>query len=186
VRICSPPAQLRSYGIITCQLSVTIQMHSRITSISTGRLLSSVHNLRTRHAKVTRARLTMFTVRESLGKIKLRGAAKFIPQCGTQYMCVVSFIPWLFSRTQQLKLWLKIQGYSKWLSGYNSPAAIPHQIRETTTIWQFHSKVVRTVSRDRVYVYPGTEGTNQNRHWNHHRWHVTNSLEGTRLSCWCL
>ena len=34
--------------------------------------------------------------------------------------------------------------------------------------------------------YPGTEGTNQNRHWNHHRWHATNSLEQTRLSCWCL
>jgi len=29
---------------------------------------------------------------------------------------------------------------------------------------QFHSKVVRIVSRDRVRVYPGTEGTNQNRH----------------------
>ena len=28
--------------------------------------------------------------------------------------------------------------------------------------------------------------TNQNRHWNHHRWHATNSLERTRLSCWCL
>ena len=34
--------------------------------------------------------------------------------------------------------------------------------------------------------YPGTEGTNQNRHWNHHRWHATNSLERSRLSCWCL
>ena len=34
--------------------------------------------------------------------------------------------------------------------------------------------------------YPGTEGTNQNRHWNHHRWHATDSLERTRLSCWCL
>jgi len=34
--------------------------------------------------------------------------------------------------------------------------------------------------------YPGTEGTNQNRHWNHHRWHATNSLERNRLSCWCL
>jgi len=34
--------------------------------------------------------------------------------------------------------------------------------------------------------YPGTKGTNQNRHWNHHRWHATNSLERTRLSCWCL
>ena len=35
-------------------------------------------------------------------------------------------------------------------------------------------------------TYPGTEGTNQNRHWNHLRWHATNSLERTRLSCWCL
>jgi len=34
--------------------------------------------------------------------------------------------------------------------------------------------------------YPGTEGTNQNRHWNHHRWHDTDSLERNRLSCWCL
>jgi len=34
--------------------------------------------------------------------------------------------------------------------------------------------------------YPGTEGSNQNHHWNHHRWHATNSLEWTRLSCWCL
>ena len=34
--------------------------------------------------------------------------------------------------------------------------------------------------------YPGTEGTNQNRHWNHHRCHATNSLERSRLSCWCL
>ena len=34
--------------------------------------------------------------------------------------------------------------------------------------------------------YPGIEGTIQNRHWNHHRWHATDSLERTRLSCWCL
>ena len=34
--------------------------------------------------------------------------------------------------------------------------------------------------------YPGTEGTNQNSHWNHHGWHTTNSLERTQLSCWCL
>ena len=34
--------------------------------------------------------------------------------------------------------------------------------------------------------YPGAEGTNQNRHWNHHRRHATNSLERTRLSCWRL
>jgi len=34
--------------------------------------------------------------------------------------------------------------------------------------------------------YPGTEVTNQNRHWNHHRWHATDSLERNRLSRWCL
>ena len=34
--------------------------------------------------------------------------------------------------------------------------------------------------------YPGTEGMNQNRHWNHHHRHATNSLERTRLSCWRL
>jgi len=28
--------------------------------------------------------------------------------------------------------------------------------------------------------------TNQNRHWNHHRWRATNSLERTQFSCWCL
>ena len=33
--------------------------------------------------------------------------------------------------------------------------------------------------------YNGTEGTNQNRHWNHHRWHATESLDWTQLSCWC-
>jgi len=34
--------------------------------------------------------------------------------------------------------------------------------------------------------YHEIEGTNQNRHWNHHRWHATDSLERTGLSCWCL
>ena len=34
--------------------------------------------------------------------------------------------------------------------------------------------------------YSGTQGMNQNSHWNHHRWHATNSLERTRLSCWYL
>jgi len=89
---------------------------------------------------------------------------------------------WRSSRCVVTKLYNVIQGYSEWLSEYNCPAAIMHQIRETTAIWQFHSKVVCTVSKDRMRVYPGTEGTNQNRHWNHHRWHA----ERTRLSCWCL
>jgi len=35
-------------------------------------------------------------------------------------------------------------------------------------------------------TYPGTEATDQNRHWNHHCWHATNNLERTWLSCWCL
>jgi len=46
--------------------------------------------------------------------------------------------------------------------------------------------------KDQVYVppvpakCPATGGTNQNRHWNHHRCHATDSLERTGLSCWCL
>jgi len=44
------------------------------------------------------------------------------------------------------------------------------------------SDLCSSSSRD----YPGTEGTNQNRHWNHHRGHATDSLERTWLSCWCL
>jgi len=31
---------------------------------------------------------------------------------------------------------------------------------------------------------PSLDATNH--HWNHHRWHATNSLERNRLSCWCL
>jgi len=30
------------------------------------------------------------------------------------------------------------------------------------------------------------EWRNQNCHWNHHPWHATDSLEWTRLLCWCL
>jgi len=41
-----------------------------------------------------------------------------------------------------------------------------------------------------LYVHPlwfyKHQHDNQNRHWNHHRWHATNDLERTRLSCWCL
>jgi len=81
---------------------------------------------------------------------------------------------------------LLVQGYSKWLSGYNFRAAIPHQIRQTTTIWQLNSKVVSTVPRDRVCVCTGNESTNENRHWIHHRSHATDSLERNWLSGWCL
>jgi len=34
--------------------------------------------------------------------------------------------------------------------------------------------------------YPGTEGTNQNRHWNHHLDMLQTVWNETRLSCWCL
>ena len=36
------------------------------------------------------------------------------------------------------------------------------------------------------YAFLRLERRNQNGHWNHHRWHATNSLERTRFSCWCL
>ena len=39
-----------------------------------------------------------------------------------------------------------------------------------------------------LYVHPlwFCKHQHDNRHWNHHHWHATNSLERTRLSCWCL
>jgi len=40
-----------------------------------------------------------------------------------------------------------------------------------------HSKFLLHASSRK---YPGNKGTNQNRHWNHHRWHATN-MERTRL-----
>jgi len=37
------------------------------------------------------------------------------------------------------------------------------------------------------YVHPlwFYKHQHDNRHWNHHRWHATYSLERTQLSCWC-
>ena len=41
-----------------------------------------------------------------------------------------------------------------------------------------------------LYVHPlwfyKHQHDNPNRHWNHHRWLATSSLERTWLSCWCL
>jgi len=45
-----------------------------------------------------------------------------------------------------------IHVYSKWLSGYCCPVINPHQIRETRTNWLINSKVLCTVSRDRMRV----------------------------------
>ena len=46
--------------------------------------------------------------------------------------------------------------------------------------------------KDQVYVpplpasIPELKVRIRTAHWNHHRWHATDSLERTRLSCWCL
>ena len=75
-----------------------------------------------------------------------------------------------------------VQGYSKWLS----ESYTIHT--RCNPVW-FLSMELRQGSdlcSSSSCNYPGTEGTNQNRHSNHHRWHATNSLERTRLSCWCL
>ena len=75
-----------------------------------------------------------------------------------------------------------IQGYSKGLSGSWGC------IFRCNPMW-FLSMGLRQGSglcSSSSWKYPGTEGTNQNRPWNHHRWHAANSLERTRLSCWCL
>ena len=75
-----------------------------------------------------------------------------------------------------------IRGYWKWLTGSytvhsrcNPVWFLSVGLRQGSGLCSFSSR-----------KYHGTEGTNQNRHWNHHRWHATNSLERTRLSCWCL
>jgi len=73
-------------------------------------------------------------------------------------------------------------GLFKLIVGVQLSSGNCHQILETPAIWQFHSKVLCTVSRDRVRVCPGTEGTDLHRHWNRHRRHA----ERTGLSCWCL
>jgi hypothetical protein len=57
-------------------------------------------------------------------------------------------------------------------------------------VLQMHPHVISlygVTSRIRfMFLLFPQEVTNQNRHWNHHRWHATYSLERTRLSCWCL
>jgi len=71
---------------------------------------------------------------------------------------------------------------SKWLSG-------SYTIQSRCNPMWFISMGLRQRSglcSSYSHKYPGTEGTNENRHWNHHRWHATNSLKRTGLSCWCL
>jgi len=46
---------------------------------------------------------------------------------------------------------------------------------------QQHSKFLLHTLQ--VFYMCWTEGTDQNRHWNSHRWHASNSLERTQLSC---
>jgi len=49
------------------------------------------------------------------------------PQMTIWHMRIACWIP----KATDTRLKYVIQGYSKWLSGYNFPAAISHQIRET-------------------------------------------------------
>ena len=75
-----------------------------------------------------------------------------------------------------------IQGYYKWMSG-------SYTVHSRCNPMWFLSVELRQGSglgASSSCKYPETEGTNQNRHWNHQRWNATNSLERTRLSCWCL
>jgi len=76
----------------------------------------------------------------------------------------------------------KIKGYSKLSSG-------SYTIHSRCNPTWFLSMGLRQRSglcSSSSRKYPGTERTNQDRHWNHHRWHATDSLERTRLSYWCL
>ena len=117
------------------------------------------------------------------------------------YLCYFSPLPTLtqalFSCVKKLKLLLflllnnfflkwwttlqllhKIQGYSKWL-------LVSYTIHSRCNPMGFLSMGLRQGSglcSSSSHKYPGTEGTNQNHHWNHHHWHV----ERTWLLCWCL
>jgi len=75
-----------------------------------------------------------------------------------------------------------IQGYSKWLSGFKQ-LVIHNKLGIAVCSCTDRSRGSCSSSSRK---YPRTEGTNQNRHWNHHRWDAKNSLERTLLSCWCL
>jgi len=97
-----------------------------------------------------------------------------------------TFIVWkgTNSYATMYPLLLDIERYLKWLLGYYQLAT---SISRCNPMW-FLSVGLRQGSglySSSSRKYPGTEGTNQIRHWNHHRWDTTNSLERTRLSCWC-
>ena len=84
------------------------------------------------------------------------------------------------SHLQGEKLKKYIQGYSKWFSG-------SYTIQSRCNPMWFISMGLRQGSglcSSSSRRYPGTVGTNQNRHWNHHRWHAKISFERIRLSCW--
>jgi len=74
---------------------------------------------------------------------------------------------------------INVQCYTKWLSGFNNC----HLVLQILSMGLRQGSGLCSASSRK---YSGTEVTNQNRHWNHHRWHATISLERTRLSCWCL
>jgi len=76
-----------------------------------------------------------------------------------------------------------IQGYWKWLLGSQTIHSICNPMWFLSMGLRQGSGLLCSSSSRK---YPETEGTNQNRHSNHHRWHATDSLKRTRLSCWCL
>jgi hypothetical protein len=83
---------------------------------------------------------------------------------------------------------VNVQGYQEWLSGWSDATRLATSFSRCNPMW-FISIGLRQGSGlcfSSSRKYPGSEGRNQNRHWNHHRWHATNNLERSRLSCWCL
>ena len=96
----------------------------------------------------------------------------------SNHCCFSCWIFFFLKWRTTMQLLHKIQGYSKWLSG-------SYTVHSKCNPMWFLSVGLRQGSglcSSSSHKYPGTECTNQNRHWNHHRWHV----ERTRLLCWCL
>jgi len=108
--------------------------------------------------------------------ISILRLAKFLWPC-TQYL--------FMSVTFPIPLWPLHTGLFEMIVGVLTTAT---SFSRCNAMW-FLSMGLRQGSGSCSYSsrkYPGTEGTNQNRHWNYRRWHATNRLERTRFSCWCL
>jgi len=131
--------------------------------------------------------LDMCAVCDSTGLFEM--IVRVLTTCHTQYTWDWSIYIFLFNRTT-------LQLFVTYLTGalYVHPLWFYKHQHDN----RVHSKLFVACQqwwgyvKDQVYVPPlpasisELNDTNQNRHWNHHGWHATVSLERTHLSYWCL